>query len=138
MKSAPPWMTAIAILFFACHPITALAQQEKEEGAKDGLRLNAPNGWRGERIALPPAFAPKMKFKGVEQVRFAPGMFDLTQNGDGGRTQVCGEDVRAARSAYSQFDLTHRGTGGRTPHRPPQQWERRGSRAADLRRGRRP
>ena len=31
--------------------------------------------WKGERIRLPPAFAPAMKLKGIEEIRFAPGMF---------------------------------------------------------------
>ncbi len=31
--------------------------------------------WKGERITLPPAFAPAMKLKGIEEIRFAPGMF---------------------------------------------------------------
>jgi hypothetical protein len=32
--------------------------------------------WKGERIQLPPPFAPAMKLKGTEEIRFAPGMFD--------------------------------------------------------------
>jgi hypothetical protein len=35
----------------------------------------APKGWGKETIALPPMFAPTMKWKGVEELRFAPGMF---------------------------------------------------------------
>ena len=31
--------------------------------------------WKGERITLPPAFAPAMKLRGIEEIRFAPGMF---------------------------------------------------------------
>ena len=38
-------------------------------------RLRAPDGWGGERIALPPGFARDMKLKGIEEIRFAPGMF---------------------------------------------------------------
>jgi hypothetical protein len=41
----------------------------------DVIRLDAPKGWRGERIEIPPAFAPGMKLKGVEVIRFAEGMF---------------------------------------------------------------
>jgi hypothetical protein len=37
-------------------------------------KLVAPDGWGGETIDLPPAFAPDMKLKGSEQIRFAPGM----------------------------------------------------------------
>jgi len=32
--------------------------------------------WRGERIELPPEFAPDLGWNGVEHIRFAPGMFD--------------------------------------------------------------
>jgi hypothetical protein len=37
-------------------------------------KLAAPEGWGGETIELPPGFAPDMKWKGSEQIRFAPGM----------------------------------------------------------------
>ena len=37
-------------------------------------KLAAPTGWSGETIALPPGFAPDMKLKGAEHIRFAPGM----------------------------------------------------------------
>ncbi|MEO8495537.1 MAG: hypothetical protein ABI614_10740 [Planctomycetota bacterium] len=36
--------------------------------------LVAPAGWGGETIQLPPEFAPDMKLKGAEHIRFAPGM----------------------------------------------------------------
>jgi hypothetical protein len=35
-----------------------------------------PPTWRGERIALPPGFAPDLGWTGVEEIRFAPGMFE--------------------------------------------------------------
>jgi hypothetical protein len=44
--------------------------------AEDTVKLPTPKGWRNERLKLPPDFAPKMKLKGVEDLRFAPGMFD--------------------------------------------------------------
>lgn len=37
--------------------------------------LKAPAGWTGETITLPPGFAADMSFRGVEHIRFAPGMF---------------------------------------------------------------
>jgi len=37
-------------------------------------KLAAPAGWGGETIQLPPGFAPDMKLKGSEYIRFAPGM----------------------------------------------------------------
>ena len=42
----------------------------------DEIRINVPKGWRGERIQLPPAFARDLTIKGVEEIRFAPGMFN--------------------------------------------------------------
>jgi hypothetical protein len=38
------------------------------------FKLAAPEGWSGETISLPPGFAPDMKLKGSEHIRFAPGM----------------------------------------------------------------
>ena len=38
------------------------------------FKLAAPEGWGGETIPLPPGFAPDMKLKGSEHIRFAPGM----------------------------------------------------------------
>jgi hypothetical protein len=43
-----------------------------DEPAAPGLA--APAGWSGETIELPPNFAPDMKLKGSEHIRFAPGM----------------------------------------------------------------
>ena len=40
-----------------------------------GEKLVFKTEWKGERIALPPSFAPKMKMNGIEEIRFAPGMF---------------------------------------------------------------
>ena len=31
--------------------------------------------WKGERLVLPPGFAPDLGWSGVEHIRFAPGMF---------------------------------------------------------------
>src|SRR5262249_26891869 len=38
-------------------------------------QVPTPSGWAKETLALPPAFAPDMKWKGTEELRFAPGMF---------------------------------------------------------------
>jgi hypothetical protein len=38
--------------------------------------LTFHTAWKGERIELPPRFAPAMTLKGIEEIRFAPGMFD--------------------------------------------------------------
>jgi len=39
------------------------------------ITLKAPKGWSGETLKLPPGFARDMKLKGIEEIRFAPGMF---------------------------------------------------------------
>jgi len=39
------------------------------------VQWECPDGWRQEKIELPPSFAPAMTLKGVEEIRFAPGMF---------------------------------------------------------------
>ena len=43
--------------------------------AADTFQWQTDEGWFGERILLPPRFAPDMSWKGVEEIRFAPGMF---------------------------------------------------------------
>jgi hypothetical protein len=67
--SAP--LRSVVCLLFLLAGIAAPASGQ----ATDEIVLDAPDGWRGERIALPPTFAPTMTFQGVEQIRFAPGMF---------------------------------------------------------------
>jgi hypothetical protein len=43
---------------------------------KDPFNFSAPKDWRSERIPFPLDFAPKLNYKGFEELRFAPGMFD--------------------------------------------------------------
>jgi hypothetical protein len=38
--------------------------------------LLGPANWEFERFPLPPAFAPQITYKGFEELRFAPGMFN--------------------------------------------------------------
>lgn len=45
------------------------AQEHKPE------LLPQPEKWEFERFPLPPAFAPAITYRGVEELRFAPGMF---------------------------------------------------------------
>ena len=44
-------------------------------------RLTAPEGWGTERFALPAGFASAMTYKGVEDIRFAPGWEDSSSEG---------------------------------------------------------
>jgi hypothetical protein len=43
--------------------------------------LKEPANWQLERFSLPPAFAPAIKYKGVEELRFSPGMFKKDTTG---------------------------------------------------------
>ena len=45
-----------------------------DAGDPPSIQIEAPREWRAETIELPPGFAPDMKLKGVEEIRFAPGM----------------------------------------------------------------
>ncbi len=47
----------------------------KEAPPEPAYQLPTPPGWRKETFTLPPPFAPDMKWKGHEELRFAPGMF---------------------------------------------------------------
>jgi len=61
-----------AVLIFAnvaSAPHSFAADEGKET-------LTFHTDWKGERIELPPRFAPAMTLKGIEEIRFAPGMFD--------------------------------------------------------------
>ena len=44
-------------------------------------KMTFHTSWKGERIELPPSFAPKMTLKGIEEIRFAPGMFKAESDG---------------------------------------------------------
>jgi len=65
--------TLAGLLFSAILlPGNVLAQQP-ESGPTFGFQT--PEAWRGEVISLPPGFAQDLAWKGVENIRFAPGMF---------------------------------------------------------------
>ena len=56
---------------FLCYGLSETIADEP----KDVIRLDVPKNWSGERITLPPGFAQNMQVKGIEEIRFAPGMF---------------------------------------------------------------
>lgn len=60
-------------LFFEVSPGWLQAQEDSEP---DFVFDTGEPAWRGERLELPPGFAPDLGWNGVEQIRFAPGMFD--------------------------------------------------------------
>ena len=60
----------VAFLFITSIFIAAKGQDAKAEFLKE------PSTWSFERFPLPPVFAPGFPYKGVEELRFSPGMFN--------------------------------------------------------------
>ena len=69
-------------LFFIC--VSAFGQNTHAEfdGSKwvPPYMLDIPKGWDVERFLLPIDFAPQIQYKGVEDIRFAPGWGDSTSS----------------------------------------------------------
>jgi hypothetical protein len=62
--------TALLTLIFSI----AFSVITKAQEAKPQILLH-PAGWEFERFEMPPSFAPAITYKGIEELRFAPGMF---------------------------------------------------------------
>jgi len=59
------------------HSLLALALLAAVQAAPpDSLLPPPPAGWRSERLDLPLDFAPELAYRGVEDLLFAPGMFE--------------------------------------------------------------
>ncbi len=70
-------MHRLVVLFLA---FAALLLDAAKPPQLQQFVINKPTPqWFGERIKLPPGFAPKMKLKGMEEILFAPGMFKATE-----------------------------------------------------------
>jgi hypothetical protein len=65
MKNLFTPLIFISFISFGVH-----AQENKPQ------LLTEPVNWAFERFALPPGFAPGIHYKGAEELRFAPGMFN--------------------------------------------------------------
>ncbi len=75
MKNAPSLiLLSVAVLLGVAGALSHA--QETKPIAEEKLLFKTD--WKGERITLPPSFAPDMELKGIEVIRFAPGMFDAT------------------------------------------------------------
>jgi hypothetical protein len=73
MKNAPhPILFTFAILLGGLGVLSSA--EDANPAATEKLIFKTE--WKGERIELPPSFAPEMGLKGIEEIRFAPGMFD--------------------------------------------------------------
>ena len=59
----------LLFIFLTCSMLTLMAQ-------KRPLILARPADWRFEQFTLPPEFAPAVKYKGLEELRFSPGWGD--------------------------------------------------------------
>ena len=81
MKINQALLAAITATCIALPGSWLAAQDKKEDGSTEVMKFVTPRDdtgkeWGGETIDLPPRFAPDMKVKGQELIRFAPGMFD--------------------------------------------------------------
>jgi hypothetical protein len=59
----------VSIIFIVSFSNTVQSQEVKPQLLKE------PASWEFERFPLPPGFAPGIPYKGVEELRFSPGMF---------------------------------------------------------------
>jgi hypothetical protein len=62
-------------LTFALTAALLLAGSATGQADKKSYLIPTPKGWREESMPVPPRFAPDMKWKGTEEIRFAPGMY---------------------------------------------------------------
>lgn len=69
------------ILIFACLFLRAQTEKPEFDAAKyqPPYQLAQPEGWGVERFPIPIDFAPQIPYKGVEDIRFAPGWGDATK-----------------------------------------------------------
>ncbi len=73
VEAAPRSLAALAsvALLLALASPAARAQEESPP-----FVMPTPEGWRTETIPFPLEFAPELPYTGLEELRFAPGMFE--------------------------------------------------------------
>jgi hypothetical protein len=59
-------------LCFLLPALMLLTDSAAGKPEKQPYQVPTPKGWTKETLTLPPAFCPDMKWKGVEELRFAP------------------------------------------------------------------
>ena len=70
------------LVLAACAPRTEpAAEPTSRPAARPAFTWPIPSGWRGETIRFPLGFAPELPYRGVEELRFAPGFFDAAAPG---------------------------------------------------------
>lgn len=65
-------MPIIKTVLLFCYALAANSLFAQEQQPQ---LLKQPANWQFERFTLPPEFAPGIPYKGVEELRFSPGMF---------------------------------------------------------------
>lgn len=73
MKTLHACLSIVLIAAFTMPQDASADDTSSDDAVK--IDMDTPKGWSGETISLPPGFAPGMKLKGREVIRFAPGMF---------------------------------------------------------------
>ena len=68
--------SSFAWILAALVAVTGASAQEKPAVP---FHMPVPDGWRTETIVMPPEFAKDMSYEGLEELRFAPGMFEPTE-----------------------------------------------------------
>ncbi|HEV8515813.1 MAG TPA: hypothetical protein VGQ59_21175 [Cyclobacteriaceae bacterium] len=66
-------MKKIAFIFLCLISFNVSAQDFDGHNWKAPYTLSVPEGWGVERFLIPIEFAPSIPYKGVEDIRFAPG-----------------------------------------------------------------
>lgn len=66
-KHTGRWVCVLAVLL-------ALGAAARAEAP--AFRWAVPPGWRQETIPFPLGFAPELKYRGIEEIRFSPDFFD--------------------------------------------------------------
>lgn len=73
----PRWIAGLVLILTAARAGAAGpssgAAQPRALASDDGFSWPVPEGWRKETIPFPLEFAPDLKHKGVEELRFGPG-----------------------------------------------------------------
>lgn len=73
-------MYRLLILLLLLVPILGSAAFAEDTEDVLPFHLPVPEGWRTETIPFPLSFAPELKYEGLEELRFAPGMFDAEKD----------------------------------------------------------
>src|SRR4051794_9456116 len=77
-RARPLACLTLLLLLGACaapRPPAPPPEQTRSAAASPSFTLPLPPGFRTETIPFPLGFAPDLPYRGVEELRFAPGMF---------------------------------------------------------------